>query len=112
MLWASIFITGFIMSHIMWILERGNDGEFPLTYSKGIKESLWHSFSSFFFTGDKEIRTIPGRIMQVSYWFMAFVLFAAYTANLTTRLSIPITETEIKDYEDIDGKEVGSWLVY
>ncbi len=43
---------------------------------------------------------------------MAFILFAAYTANLTTRLSIPITETDIKDYEDIDGKKVGTFTVY
>jgi ABC-type amino acid transport substrate-binding protein len=112
MLWGSIFVTCFAMAHIMWVLERGKDSEFPMTYVKGIKESLWHSFSSFFFTGDKEIRTIPGRIMQISFWFMAFVLFASYTATLTTRLSIPITETSISDYEDIDGKEVGSWAVY
>lgn len=107
-LWAALVITSLIMAHIMWILERGNDGEFPLEYGKGMKEALWHSFASFFFTGDKEIRTIPGRIMQVSYWFMAFVLFAAYTANLTTRLSFPIDDTKIKDYKDIDGKEVGA----
>ena len=63
MLWVAAALTGLLMAHIIWIVERGNDGEFPMEYSKGISESIWHSFSSFFFTGDKEIRTLPGRIM-------------------------------------------------
>ena len=61
MLWIAIVITGFVMAHAVWILERGNDGEFPMGYASGIKESIWHAFSSFFFVGDKEVRTIPGR---------------------------------------------------
>jgi len=80
------------------MIERDDEGDIPFEYRAGILESLWHSFATFFMVGDKEVKTIPARIIQISYWFMAFVIIAVYTADLTVRLSEPLVSYEISDY--------------
>lgn len=111
-LWISLVFIALFMGNVIWILERDTEGPIPFSYKEGILESCWHSFASLFFVGDKPIKTIPGRMMQLSYWFTSFVLLAAYSADLTSRMTLDQVYTEIKDHKDIEDKKVASLFEY
>lgn len=64
------------------------------------------------FIGGKDIKTLPGRIIQLIYWFISFVLIAAYAANLMAIFSIDHYETDINSYRDISGKTIGCFEAY
>lgn len=108
-LWICILFTGIFQAHIIWILERRADDNIPMKYKTGILEAIYFTYASMFFMGNKKIRTIPGRIMQISFWFMSYVLLAAYVGDLASRLSVHQDQNSIKTYEDIDGKTVGTY---
>jgi hypothetical protein len=53
--------------------------------------------------GDKEVKTVPGRMLMVFFWLMTIVIFGSYTAKLTFILTNPIKYIDIHHYSDLDG---------
>lgn len=106
-LWICWLFSGIFIGHVLWFIERSNKGFIPLAYVNGLKESMWAAYSSLFLVGDSKIRTIPGRLVQICYWFVAFIFLSAYIADLSTRLLISLNYTNINTYKDINDKKVG-----
>lgn len=111
-LWITLLFLGFFHAHVIWFIERGMGDDFDTGYRKGILEALWFSFSSFFWMGDKEVKTIPGRMLMVFFWLMTIVIFGSYTTKLTFVLTNPVKYIDIQHYEDLDGKTVASYSNY
>ncbi|CAG9312295.1 unnamed protein product [Blepharisma stoltei] len=110
--WIAIFFSVLFYAHILWMIERKVNGPIQFQYRKGILESLWHAFASLVFIGAKEIRTLPGKIIQMIYWFTALTLAAAYVASLVANFSVDNYQSSINSYKDIKGLKIGSFVQY
>ena len=67
--------------------EQHEDGPIHIFYYIGILESVQHSLLSLFLLGDIKLRTTPGRIIQISYWFVGIFLLASYLSTMVAILS-------------------------
>ncbi|CAG9317842.1 unnamed protein product [Blepharisma stoltei] len=106
-LWICWIFSGVFVAHVLWILERSDKGAISFAYPDGILQALWQTYASLFLASDRKIKTIPGRLFQLSYWLISYILLAAYAADLATRLSISLKYTTIKSYQDLSGEKVG-----
>lgn len=107
--WMSILGLTIIMAHMIWVIERKDNDEFPYGYRKGMKEALYFTYTALFFLKTKKIRTIPGRLLVIGYWLVSFVLFGAFIGVLISRLSLPTNQNKIKSQNDLNGATIGTY---
>lgn len=110
--WVSLLGMTLITSHLIWFLERSHHEDFPLGYGEGIKEAMYFTYTALFFYRNKKIRTIPGRILMIGFWFASFIIFGAFFGGLISRLSLPTNQNRIRSENELDGAVVGSFTQY
>ena len=107
-----IFMIGLtVVAHAMWFLERSDDDakSFPVAYKRGIGDAYWWAIVTMTTVGygDKCPKRIIGRIIASVWMIIGIIWFAAFTATLTSSLTINrIGLGEIKGLTDLNNKSV------
>eukprot|EP01017_Pseudomicrothorax_dubius_P005247 TRINITY_DN1127_c0_g2_i1.p1 TRINITY_DN1127_c0_g2~~TRINITY_DN1127_c0_g2_i1.p1 ORF type:complete len:512 (+),score=115.68 TRINITY_DN1127_c0_g2_i1:154-1689(+) len=86
MLWLMILLTTILTGLFTWCFE-GVGKKSTGQRLKNLKEMIWQSFSSLFYTSEIRLQKFSARLVFLCFWFMVLVLTATYTADLTTKLA-------------------------
>jgi len=89
LLWIIILATTIGTGIVTWILE---DQSFkfrknPERWKTNLKEMIWQSCSGLFYQSEVRLQKFPARVVWLCFWFMALILTATYTADLTTKMT-------------------------
>lgn len=97
-----------IAAHIMWFLERRHNPQFPQGYWEGILESLWWSVVTVTTVGygDKTPQKVYGKIFAIFWMLVGFFVFAYFTANITTSVTMTRLEGTIREPQDLAHRKV------
>jgi len=107
-----IFLVGLtIVAHAIWFLEKsdGDPKSFPTNYKRGIIDAYWWAVVTMTTVGygDKTPKRIIGRVIASIWMIIGIIWFAAFTATLTSSMTINrIEHGEIKGLKDLSDKTV------
>ncbi len=107
-----VFLIGLtVVAHSIWFLEKNDDRArgFPEDYKKGIVDAYWWAIVTMTTVGygDKCPQKVLGRIIASVWMIIGIIWFAAFTASLTSSLTINrIGLGEIKGLSDLNTKTV------
>ncbi len=109
----SIFILVsviFLISNIIWVIERNNNSQFSKKYWKGIRDSIWWSTVTVTTVGygDKVPRSFFGRTISVLWMFVGIFLISFFTASISSALTVQKLDRSISEVADLAGKKVGT----
>jgi len=100
-----------LAAHMMWIFERKENTQmFPRKYWRGIWESFWWSVVTLVTVGygDKTTTTAGGRIVATIWMFAGILLISYFTASISSSMTVDRLDTQIKGYNDLRGRSVGT----
>lgn len=103
-----LFISILTSAHIIWWLERSENPQFPRSYWAGVLEGMWWSIVTITTVGygDKTPRRLIGKLFA-GFWMLAgVVIFAYFTANITTQLALYRIGDIVQGPEDLHDKIV------
>jgi len=89
---AALILSAIVMGVLHYYLERR---EFPF------EKYLWNAFTAIFFVSMVNVRTIPARIIQLSFWFIIIILLASYSAALTAIMTDDQVRLDIHNVADL-----------
>jgi len=99
-----------IAAHLVWLVERRTNPDFPRSYIKGIGAAFW--WASVTMTtvgyGDKIPRALLGRAVALVWMFSGIILIAYFTASVTTVLTVQQLHGSINGPNDLAGRKVGT----
>jgi len=107
-----VFLIGLtVVAHAIWFIEKDDKGpkSFPTNYKKGILDAYWWAVVTMTTVGygDKCPKKVIGRIIASVWMIIGIIWFAAFTATLTSSLTVSqIGHGEIKGLEDLNNKRV------
>lgn len=112
-LWSTILFLIIVISiaaHLIWILERKQNPEFPKKYIEGIWESFWWAVVTMVTVGygDKTPRGVAGRIVATVWMFTGVMLISYFTASVTSALTVEKLDNNITTIQDLHNKPVGT----
>ncbi len=104
---AFMFIL-IIIGHIVWLVERKSNPDFPQSYVNGIWEGLWWAAATVTTVGygDRTVKDKWGRLIGLLWMFAGLFLIANFTAYVTAEVTVSRLETDISDVDDLRGKQV------
>ncbi|MCP3950875.1 MAG: transporter substrate-binding domain-containing protein [Desulfobacterales bacterium] len=106
------FLIGLtVVAHAIWFLERSDTDpkSFPVAYKRGIADAYWWAIVTMTTVGygDKCPKKVIGRIIASVWMIIGIIWFAAFTATLTSSLTINrIGHGDIKGLTDLNSKRV------
>lgn len=106
-----LFLASVIVaSHVIWLLERRQNPDFPTPYIKGIGEALWWSVVTVTTVGygDKAPKGLAGRFFGVIWMLMGLFLIANFTAGVTSSVTLQELRGSINSLSDLRGQRIGS----
>ncbi len=100
----------FIAAHIIWLVERKHNPEFPSRYAQGIWESFWWAAVTVTTVGygDKTPKKIAGKLFGLLWMCAGYFIFAYFTATVTTNFTLEELRTTINRPQDLVGKQVAT----
>ncbi len=107
-----IFLIGLtVVAHAIWFLEKSDNDpkSFPTHYKRGILDAYWWAVVTMTTVGygDKCPKKIIGRVIASVWMIIGIIWFAAFTATLTSSMTInQIGYGEIKGLNDLGDKSV------
>ncbi len=107
-----VFVIGLtVVAHAIWFIEKGGTDprSFPSDYKSGILDAYWWAVVTMTTVGygDKCPKKAIGRIIASVWMIIGIIWFAAFTATLTSSLTINrIGHGEIKGLNDLNNKTV------
>ncbi|MBN2824150.1 MAG: transporter substrate-binding domain-containing protein [Campylobacterales bacterium] len=109
-LYAMVLLTIMliIVSHIVWIEERGKNEQFSSSYLAGIFDAIYWSFITMTTVGygDKVTKTKLGKVTTIIWVMVGYFLFAYFTASVTTASTVTKLQGSIRKLSDLEGKKV------
>ena len=107
---AALLLILIVVGHIVWLLERKSNLDFPRSYWPGIWEGLWWSAVTVTTVGygDKTVKDVPGRILGMIWMFAGLFLIANFTALVTAELTASTLSSSIDGPDDLPGKRVAT----
>ncbi|MEM7346565.1 MAG: glycine betaine/L-proline ABC transporter substrate-binding protein ProX [Chloroflexota bacterium] len=111
-----LYILGFLVfmllvsAHIMWLLERHYNPEFPRGYVEGVWEAFWWAAvtATTVGYGDKTPKGTLGRIFGLFWMFAGLFILAYFTAGVTSTVTLQQLQGVINGPEDLVNKSVGT----
>ena len=105
---GAIMLIMIFVAHLVWLVERNKNPDFPTSYTKGIWEGIWWASATVTTVGygDKTVKDKWGRIMGIFWMFAGLFLIANFTAFVTAETTISRLTTSISGIEDLPGKNV------
>jgi ABC-type amino acid transport substrate-binding protein len=97
-----------IIAHVIWLIERGRNPEFPKDYLRGVGEGIWWAVVTVVTVGygDRTPKRTLGRIVAMGWMFAGIFLIAQLTATITSRLTVESLQGQINGLNDLPGKRV------
>lgn len=107
---AIFIIILLIASHVIWLLERKHNPEFPSNYMQGIWESFWWAAVTVTTVGygDKTPKKIAGKLFGLFWMCAGYFIFAYFTATVTTSFTLQEMQAVINSPQDLIGKQVAT----
>jgi polar amino acid transport system substrate-binding protein len=105
-----LLIAAVVIAHIMWLVERRGNPDFPDRYRTGIWEAIWWSLVNVFTGGDAEktVRRPTARVIAILWMAIGIFLIAFLTASVTSTLTVNKLQSDIKGISDLAGRRVVS----
>jgi polar amino acid transport system substrate-binding protein len=106
------FVIGLtLIAHLIWHFEKSDSDpkSFPTNYRRGILDAYWWAIVTMTTVGygDKYPKRIKGRLIATCWMIIGIIWFAAFTATLSSSLTIERMEHgEIKGLADLNNKKV------
>lgn len=99
-----------VAAHIIWLVERKNNPDFPKPYLQGIGEALWWSVVTVTTVGygDKSPKGLVGRLFGVVWMLMGLFLIANFTAGVTSAITLQELRGSINTLADLQGRRIGT----
>jgi ABC-type amino acid transport substrate-binding protein len=107
-----VFLIGLtVVAHLVWFIERSDHDpmSFSTVYKRGILDAYWWAVVTMTTVGygDKCPKKTIGRLIASVWMIIGIVWFAAFTATLTSSLTVDrIEHGEIRGLKDLYGKKV------
>jgi len=79
-----------IAAHLIWVVERQHNEEFPSSYLPGIWEAFWWAAVTVTTVGygDKTPKKALGRLFALFWMCAGYFIFAYFTASITTSFTL------------------------
>ena len=99
-----------VAAHVIWLVERKHNPEFPNNYVQGIWESFWWAAVTVTTVGygDKTPKKIAGKLFGLFWMCAGYFIFAYFTATVTTSFTLEEMQAVINSPQDLPGKQVGT----
>lgn len=107
---AALLAVILIVAHVVWLVERRRDAEFPRGYIRGIWEGCWWAAVTMATVGygDKPPSSVLGRVLAIFWMFAAIVIVANLTASISSTLTVKELQGAINGPDDLFGKRVAT----
>jgi ABC-type proline/glycine betaine transport system substrate-binding protein/ABC-type amino acid transport substrate-binding protein len=99
-----------LAAHVIWVLERRVNPQFPKSYPRGIWQSIWWAVVTVTTVGygDTTPKGTVGRLFGI-FWILAgYFVFAYFTASVTTTATVQEIYGTIGGPEDLYGKKIAT----
>jgi polar amino acid transport system substrate-binding protein len=95
-------------AHVIWLVERRIDPQFPRAYFAGVGEGIWRAGINLATGGfgDRAPSTVVGRIVALAWVLFGIILISNFTAAVTTNLTVQQIQGNISGPNDLYGKRV------
>lgn len=105
-----LLVAAIVIAHIMWLVERRGNPDFPDRYRTGIWEAIWWSLVNVFTGGDAEktVRRPTARVIAILWMAIGIFLIAFLTASVASTLTVSKLRSDIKGVSDLAGRRVVS----
>jgi ABC-type amino acid transport substrate-binding protein len=107
-LFVFLVLSILIAGHVIWLIERRRNEEFPQTYFRGVWEGIWWAAVTVTTVGygDKTPIGRIGRLFGMFWMFAGLFIIANFTAGVTSQLTLQTLQGVINGPEDLPGKQV------
>ena len=97
-----------VMGHLMWLVERRKNDDFPHSYVKGVEAGMWWAIVTLTTVGygDTTARTRTGRVVAICWMVLGIVVVAQVTATVTSAATVERLQSDVKAVGDLSGKKV------
>jgi len=105
---ATLLVILIAVGHLVWLVERKINPDFPGHYLKGIWEGMWWAAATVTTVGygDKTVKDKFGRLIGIFWMFAGLFLIANFTAYVTAETTASQLEIAISGIDDLPGKKV------
>jgi polar amino acid transport system substrate-binding protein len=107
---ALMFLMSLLIGIIVWSFERRRNSEmFGDGNIKGIGSGIWWAMVTMTTVGygDKSPKTLGGRIFAIVWMIFSIVFIAAFTATITTQLTLTELRGKVHGFNDLYHARVG-----
>lgn len=105
-----MILMSLIFGIIVWLLERRRNSEmFDDAYAKGVGDGIWWAMVTMSTVGygDKSPKTMGGRIVAFIWMVISIIFIAAFTAAITSELTIGELRGKVRGFNDLYNSRVG-----
>jgi len=97
-----------IVGHVVWLIERRRNEDFPRSYLSGVWEGTWWAIVTMSTVGygDTSVKTRAGRLVAMCWMLLGLLLVAQFTAIITSTLTVTRLESDVNNLGDLNGKKV------
>ncbi|CAI5469765.1 unnamed protein product [Closterium sp. Yama58-4] len=100
-MWVLLYFSFFYTALVVWFLEHLQNDDFGGKLHQQLATSVWFSFSTMTFSQEENVKTTLGRIVVIVWLFVVFVISSAYTASLSSVLTVSQSEPTIQDFQSL-----------
>jgi polar amino acid transport system substrate-binding protein len=107
---ALMFLMSLLIGMIVWSFEKRRNSEmFGNGNIKGIGNGIWWAMVTMTTVGygDKSPKTLGGRIFAIVWMIFSIVFIAAFTATITTQLTLTELRGKVHGFNDLYHARVG-----
>lgn len=99
-----------IAAHIIWVLERRHNPQFPASYPQGLWQSIWWAVVTVTTVGygDKTPKGTIGRLFGLVWILAGYFVFAYFTASVSSTATVRKLHGTINGPQDLFGKRVAT----
>jgi ABC-type amino acid transport substrate-binding protein len=107
---AIFLVVLLIAAHVIWVLERRQNPQFPRGYLQGLWHSIWWAVVTVTTVGygDKTPKGNIGRLFGLVWILAGYFVFAYFTASVTTTATVQELLGTIDSPRDLFGKQVAT----
>lgn len=99
----------FAVAHMIWLVERRHNPQFPRGYLQGVFAGLWWAVVTVTTVGygDKTPKGRSGRFFALVWLLAGYFVFAYFTASVTTTFTMAELHSRINSPADLFDQRVG-----
>jgi ABC-type proline/glycine betaine transport system substrate-binding protein len=107
---AIFWVVLLMAAHVIWILERRHNPQFPRGYLQGLWHSIWWAVVTVTTVGygDKTPKGNIGRLFGLVWILAGYFVFAYFTASVTSTVTVQELLGTIDSPRDLFGKQVAT----